>query len=145
MSLTTETEIILSVQNVQDYSYTGELPSISIEDRYAHVMSLNYDNIKAVLTVVFLAPRRPSGLVGETQGWIWFNQELKEAAVEFRLEYVDDTVPHIASVTQQQCTGSECRASEAQVGCGDVISLQIAGILSTFSSFMSSPGKCLQS
>jgi hypothetical protein len=138
-SLATETKIIIFVHNVLEYSYYGDLPSISIEGSLVHVMFSNFEDSRAVLTVAFLAPRRASGLEGEAQGWIWLDQK-KEIAVAFLVEYIDDTVPHIASVAQQQCTGSECRATEAQNGCGDLVSFQLAGILSSFST--SNPGSC---
>ena len=137
-SLATETKIILFVHNVLDYSYTSDLPLISVEGISVHVIFSNFDDLKAVLTVAFLAPRRSSGLEGEAQGLIWLDPNLKGATVAFVIEYVDDTVPHIATVVQQHCADSECRANEAQNGCGDLVSFQLAGILSNFA--ISDPG-----
>jgi hypothetical protein len=132
-SLATETEILVSLYNVPDYFYTGDLPSISIDDKFAYVMFSNFDYERSVLTLAFLAPIHPSRREGKAVGWIWFEQNSPNVGVAFSVDYVDDTVPNTEPVFQQLCTNSNC------VGPGGLVAFQIGGIFSNFST--PDPGK----
>ena len=133
VSLSSITPIVLSVQNLPSMWDQTLLPVASVGGKSLHVDKIIYDSDKNEATILVQIPPNPLQLQGSAEGEIVFFYGLQNTSIMFEIFYVDDRFPYVASILQPYCNELLCTALEVQNHGEELIALQIAGILTRFS------------
>jgi hypothetical protein len=130
--LSRNTRISLAVQGLQGVLDSG-LPTVSVGAETVHVENVVYDSGKDTATVIIQITPNPTYLEGLAEGAIVFAHGSLNQSATFQVEYVDDSLPYVASMLQPSCSDNHCKVSEVQTKGGELIALHVGGILTRFS------------